>query len=84
MEEFVEEDQSLESTSDSENDLVHVGNSFAQSLVGNKPYSGMSASTIHIPMQYAEPISTPISYHISSKIKKQIWKNIFIEPCTQI
>ena len=34
--EFVEEDPSSETTSDSESDLVHVGNSFAQSLVGNK------------------------------------------------
>ena len=32
--EFVKEYQSSESTSDSESDLVHVGNSFAQSLVG--------------------------------------------------
>ena len=32
--EFVKEQQSLDSTSDSESDLVHVGNFFAQSLLG--------------------------------------------------
>ena len=79
MDEFVEEDQSSESTSDSESDLDHVGNSFAQNIVGNKPFSGMGASTLNVPMQYAEPISTPISSQISSKIKKQIWKNNFID-----
>ena len=51
MDEFVEEDQLSESTSDSESDLDHVGNSFAQSLVGNKPFSGMGASTLLVPMQ---------------------------------
>ena len=79
MDEFVEENQSSESTSDSEKHLDHVGNSFAQSLVGNRPFSGMGVSTLHVPMQYAEPISTPISSQISSKIKKQIWKNNFID-----
>ena len=39
----------------------------------------MGASTVHVPMQYAEHISIPISSQISSKIKKQIWKNNFID-----
>ena len=53
--------------------IQQFGNNFAQNII-TPGISQQGISLDSLSYQYAEPISTPISAHVTSKIKKKIWK----------
>lgn len=70
------EDSDDSSSSDDEDTLTRIGSNHTYQLC-NMPIEGISMNYPQI--QYAEPISTPISAQIPHKLKKKIWRNQFVD-----
>ena len=60
-----------------DSDMQQLGNTFARNIV--HPEMNQKGITLDsLSYQYAEPISTPISAQIPTKLKKKIWKNAIL------
>ena len=61
-----------------DSDMQQLGNTFARNIV--HPEMNQKGITLDsLSYQYAEPISTPISAQIPTKLKKKIWKKRYID-----